>query len=295
VVPYGNVEGSVFFRDILKDGEVTDIGRRVLGSVLRFGFDDLPGDYERTVSSVLAAMPRLEHLYLKATGEQPADLEAALDALECHCPAAQSLSLDLLWFEICDITRSWAISLVSLLTDDPDPEPAPWQITEQNPWAHLNTRDYDGTSENEVDIPVVEQQSDAQDAGASGSSSVVDTSPWLPYLHINTTLTMDTMLWSRETFHLLSRRHLKDKWLGGSTKKVFVTMQYDWRFSPLDIAFELRDNLPWCEIEVKYRDGHGERRRIHHLAEVNRLLQMEHYISVGKIAALRAMEWDEVM
>jgi hypothetical protein len=28
---------------------------------------------------------------------------------------------------------------------------------------------------------------------------------------------------------------------------------------------------------------------------VNRLLQMEHYISVGKIAALRAMEWDEVM
>lgn len=80
----------------------------------------------------------------------------------------------------------------------------------------------------ELEIPAVDQNSNTH----LGSPETTESTPidnitsWLPHLHIITTLNLGNV----GTLDLITRRSLRDKWGGDTTRKVSVTMQYDWRF-----------------------------------------------------------------
>lgn len=88
----------------------SDVARRIFEKVRHFGSIELPGRYHRTLFLTFLAMPDLEHLRLMKSDGQRADLVAAMEVYRVHCPALQSLTLDLPWDEIGDLTKSRALN-----------------------------------------------------------------------------------------------------------------------------------------------------------------------------------------
>jgi hypothetical protein len=295
VVPHANVIGAVFFQGIIRNQTVTELGYQILGSVLRFGFLDLPRVYHETLSTMLSAMPRLEHLELMGSIHQPSGLMAAIEAFRTRCFSPRSLKLSLHWTVIWNLLNQpdqigQNLGDVEGLGDD--------LALAIDDAAQTNGMMLDlggdessgGVGEN-VHTTDVSNNEDIQNAGSGQSIQGMNLSYWLPQLQIVTSLPTDPGTWTYIELQALTQTTLKSRWKGDKTKKVSVTMEYNAQFCPREIAFELRANLPWCEIAVDYTETSP--RVDHHLAEVNRLLQPEHYRSVESLEAAQVIAWTE--
>jgi len=156
VVSGGNIDGVVFFQGLLDRQTVTELGRRVLGSVLHFGSNDLPGVYHQTLASIINAMPHLQHLQLMRPKHQSANLATAMEAFRLCCPAAQTLSIDLPWSIVCDLIRPGVLNH----TTGPNLDHLDWEPAHNVQWGTLqaNIAAFQGNRRRPLDKEIMNRQ-----------------------------------------------------------------------------------------------------------------------------------------
>jgi hypothetical protein len=98
------VDGNLFFRGIIQESTVTELGIQVLRNIRRFALNNIPGGRYEALAGMLSAMPELEHLSLfkQEAGYSP-EFARLLDTVRDVCPALKSLSLRDSWPEPLEV------------------------------------------------------------------------------------------------------------------------------------------------------------------------------------------------